>query len=273
MHEIIWNIYLPCIHISVALYRGDFLCSQFMAPWGNHQAMKPGDWYCPAGLLNFLHLLQVHRKDHFKSTGKSSAVWAHRKKKQKTLHRLHWHNEQTMLPCYETSSWQIWVHGFRRWKSTNQQGAAVGISCTTILPWSCWGLWWHAVCEESALPKASFTDKDFYKRSLPPQKKPEDIASEFVSSKWHQRNKDCFQRANDQWFRYKKAKRDWCFFFEISLRFCMRKHDPLCDPRCGCDRPDESRSRSPRRCQWPRFHGFHLSGSPQEIEVHSMNSS
>ena len=74
-----------------------------------------------------------------------------------------------MLPCYETSSWQIWVRGFR-WKSTNQQGAAVGISCTTILPWSCWGLWWHAVCEESALPKASFTDQDFYKRSLPPQR-------------------------------------------------------------------------------------------------------
>lgn len=81
--------------------------------------------------------------------------------------------------CHATSSWQIWVR-FRRWKSTNQQGA-VGISCThTILPWSCWGVWWHAVCEESALPKASFTDQDFYKRSLPPQKKPEDIASQGI---------------------------------------------------------------------------------------------
>ena len=40
--------------------------------------------------------------------------------------------------------------------------------------------------------------------------------------------------------------------------------DPLCDPRCGCDRPDESRSRSPRRCQWPRFGRIHrpLAGSP-----------
>lgn len=272
MHEIIWNIYLPCIHISVALYREDFLCYQFAGTL----RQPPSDETWRLVLSSGAPKLIFRR-----STGKTTLSPPENrpqcehtgKKKNRKLSTVCIGIMSFMLPCYETSSWQIWVHGFRRWKSTNQQGAAVGISCTTILPWSCWGLWWHAVCEESALPKASFTDKDFYKRSLPPQKKPEDIASEFVSSKWHQRNKDCFQRANDQWFRYKKAKRDWCFFFEISLRFCMRKHDPLCDPRCGCDRPDESRSRSPRRCQWPRFHGFHLSGSPQEIEVHSMNSS
>ena len=147
---------------------GILFAINLVAPWGNHQAMKPGDWYCPAGLLNFLHLLKVHRTDHFKSTGKLSAVWAHRKKKQKNSPSLHWHNE--LHAAMLTSSWQTMS------LSTNQQGAA-GISCThTILP-SCWGVWWHAVCEESALPKASFTDKDFYKRSLPPQKKPEDIAS------------------------------------------------------------------------------------------------
>lgn len=94
------------------------------------------------------------------------------------------------------------------------------------------------------------------------------------SSKWHQRNKDFFFNVpmiNDSVL--KKQRETAVFFVKFHWDFASENMTLLCDPRCGCDRPDESRSRSPRRCQWPRFHGFHLSGSPQEIEVHSMNSS
>ena len=111
-----------------------------------------------------------------------------------------------------TSSWQIWVGGFRRWKSTNQQGAAVGIALIQSFRGveACGDMQFarNQHCRKPASQTKIFTSVVFHLKKKPWRYR----IVFFVSSKWHQRNKDFFQRANDQWFRYKKSKERLLFF-------------------------------------------------------------